>query len=167
MFVACVVCEPCAGCVGCEVCVGYEPGVVQSVCGAWGACLLPTLSWWMSFVPSRFVSSLPSRPLRCTFLRQVSVSLFGQGGSKKESLIVVVANGRVDEATGEELPVHIPCTCRVQTAPRGDCVRAPSAFGVWERACSALGACVSLCTLGARPPVRVVVSLALVDACSC
>ena len=41
---------------------------------------------------------------------QAGVSLFGQGASKKESLIVVVANGRVDDATGEELPVHTPCT---------------------------------------------------------
>jgi hypothetical protein len=95
------------------VCVA-RGGLVSSPCCRGGCRFSP-------HVPSK----LPSRALRCTFLRQVSVSLFGQGGSKKESLIVVVANGRVDEATGEELPVHIPCTCRVQTLPSGECVRGP------------------------------------------
>jgi hypothetical protein len=106
------------------------------------------------------------------------VSLFGQGGSKKESLIVVVANGRVDEATGEELPVHIPCTCRVRTAPRGIVCGDLELAGcsglhsllyaallmhdvvvATPHLYSALDACVSLCNLGASPLV-VVVSLA-------
>ncbi len=49
--------------------------------------------------------------------RQVAVSLFGIGASKKESVVLMVADGRVDRFTGEELPVHTPSTLRSSPPP--------------------------------------------------
>ncbi len=58
-------------------------------------------------MPAKGFPTLHTLPLSVIH-EKVGVSVFGQGASKKESTVIVVANGRTDELTGEELPLHKP-----------------------------------------------------------
>ena len=58
-------------------------------------------------VPAKGFPSLHTQPLSVLH-EKAAVNVFGQGASKKESLVIVVGNGRLDHVTGEVLPLHTP-----------------------------------------------------------
>ncbi len=75
----------------------HAPPAAEFVCKPIPGCVVPAPGF-----PT--LHSLPLSVARS----KVNVNVFGMGASKKESVVLVVEDGRVDAVTGEVMPAHTP-----------------------------------------------------------